>query len=457
MSSWVEEELSEIKLPDARLKTRLQNMVKKLAEMPQASIPQAMGCSAQTKGTYRFLGSNRIAPEAIRAGWRQAIIKRVVQEKRVLLIQDTTLLDFTRHRDTRDLGYLALPHQRGIMLHSALACTIKGVPLGILDQTTWTRDLPGLGKRHQIKKRTFAEKESSKWVKALKDSIRLIPETVASLTIADSEADIFELFVAERPPQADLLIRACRDRRLEGEEGKLWQTVMTGSIKGQIEVKLEARPKRPARVARCSIRFQKVIIRPVNHSSVGSKHKEGVTLYAVLVQEEAVPTGAQPLEWMLLTTLPVESLEEALQCIEWYKLRWVIEQYHFTLKSGCQIEKLQLESAERLERAIVVYSLVAWRLLWLTYEARQSPEASCEVALEKHEWQALYCKINQTSEPPLEPPGLRQAVRWIAQLGGFLGRKSDGEPGVKTLWLGWRRLEDLADAWLIFRPPQRCG
>jgi hypothetical protein len=457
VSKWVEEELSEVKFADARLTSRLQKMVTRLVEMPKASIPQAMGSWSQTKATYRFLDSDKITPEAIRAGYRQATLKRVAQENRVLIIQDTTLLDFTKHRDTTGLGYLALPYQRGIILHSALACTMAGVPLGMVDQQTWERDIKELGKRHRIKKRFFADKESSKWVKSLKGSISLIPDTVASITIADSEADIFELFVAERPPQADLLIRACRDRRLEGDERKLWQRVMESPVVGQISVKLEARPKRPARIARCSLRFQQVVIPPANYSSIGPKHKESVTLYVVQVLEEAAPEGVKPLEWMLLTTLKIESLAEVLQCVEWYSLRWIIEQYHFTLKSGCQIEHLQLESARRLERAIAIYSLVAWRLLWLTYEARQSPEASCESVLEKHEWQALCCKINQTHEPPLEPPSLRQAVRWIAQLGGFLGRKSDGEPGVKTLWLGWRRLEDLADAWLTFGPSQRCG
>lgn len=457
MSKQVEAELRGAKFADARHKSRLQKIVKSLVKMPKASIPQAMGSWSQTKAAYRFLDTEKVTPQAIRASYSQATLKRVAQEQRVLVIQDTTMLDFTQHRDTTGLGYLALPYQRGIILHSAFACTTKGVPLGILNQQTWERDIKGLGKRRQLKKRPFAEKESVKWVKALKDSISLLPQTVANITIADREADIFELFATPRPSGSDLLIRACRDRHLVGEAGKLWQTLMSSAVMGEIEVKLKARPKRPARVARCSIRFQSVVISPANYSSIGSKYKEGVPLYAVLVLEEKAPEVGKPLEWMLLTTLEIGSLAEALQCVEWYSLRWIIEQYHFTLKSGCQIERLQLGSAQRLERAIAVYSLVAWRLLWLTFEARQSPEISCEIALEKTEWQALYCKMNQTNEPPLEPPSLRQAVRWIAQLGGFLGRKSDGEPGVKTLWLGWRRLEDLSDAWVTFQPLYKCG
>jgi hypothetical protein len=457
MLKWVEEELRGVKFSDLRLKRRLQQMVERLIEMPAASIPQAMGSWAQTKAAYRFLDSEKVTAQAIRAAGSQATLRRIDPEKKVLIIQDTTMLDFTQHRATSGLGYLASAYHRGIILHSALVTTTAGVPLGILDQTTWTRDPHELGKRHRRKQRPFAEKESAKWVKTLKASIDLIPKTISSLTIADSEADMYEIFATPRSEQADLLIRACRDRRLAGEENRLWETVMASPVKGEIEVNLEARPKRPARIARCNIRFVKVVMRSTAYCSTELRHHQGVSLYAILVLEEAAPKGVKPLEWMLLTTLKIESLENALQIVRWYGLRWIIEQYHFTLKSGCQIEKLQLESAERLERALAVYSVVAWRLLWLTYEARQAPEASCENAFERHEWQALYCKINKTQEPPLEPPSLRQAVRWIAQLGGFLGRKSDGEPGVKTLWRGMRRLEDIVDDWLIFRSVKDVG
>ena len=156
---------------------------------------------------------------------------------------------------------------------------------------------------------------------------------------------------------------------------------------------------------------------------------------------------------MLLTTLPVDTFEQAAQCVHWYRFRWVIERYHLVLKSGCRIEELQVETAARLERALATYCIVAWRLLWLTYEARQQPETSCEVVLQPYEWQALYAQIHQSTTVPLTPPTLREATRWIAQLGGFLARTSDGEPGVQTLWRGWRRLEDVAAMWLLLHPP----
>ena len=160
---------------------------------------------------------------------------------------------------------------------------------------------------------------------------------------------------------------------------------------------------------------------------------------------------------MLLTTLPITTLEEGLQVLTWYTYRWRIERYHYTLKSSCQVEKLQLETADRLMRALAVYSIVALRLLSLTYQARQTPDAPCTVALSGSEWCALYAAVHKTTKLPQTPPDLKTAVLWIAKLGGFLSRKGDGQPGVKVIWRGFRRLEDLTSMWEIFHDPKTCG
>lgn len=451
--SWVAEELKGVKLPDVRLKERLILMVERLSDRPEASLPQAMGCSADTKGAYRFLDSERVRPEDIRAGYIKSCLKRIAKEKIILILQDSSMIEFTSPLSKTGLGYLSTPYDMGLMMHTALVSTTEGVPLGILDQEFWARDPENYGKSKQRRKRPSEEKESAKWVRAFHSSVTPLPRSVRSVTIADREADIFELFASERPKKADLLIRACRNRRVKGENGHLWETVIAGTLKGEIEVEIKGSGKEE-RIARCEVRFEKVEISPVNDSSKGmNKHKEAITLWAVLVLESDAPRGVKPLEWLLLTTLEVNSLEEALKYVKWYSLRWLVERYHLVLKSGCRIERLQLETAKRLERAIVVFSVVAWRILWLTYEARKSPEASCEVALEKYEWEALYSKIHKTKFLPCQPPSLRQTVRWVAQLGGFLGRKSDGEPGVMVIWRGMRRLTDIADMWQLFQTP----
>ena len=156
-----------------------------------------------------------------------------------------------------------------------------------------------------------------------------------------------------------------------------------------------------------------------------------------------------------MTSLSVQSFAQAAHCVRWYRLRWLIERYHFVLKSGCQLEELQLETTERLERALATYCSVAWRLLWLTYQGRKTPDISCESAFQTHEWHALYAFTHQTNVLPSTPPSLQEATLWVAKRGGFLARSSDGEPGVQTIWRGLRRLDDLAAMWLLLHssPP----
>jgi hypothetical protein len=451
----VEEELKGTDFVDKRLDKRLMLMVDKLIDRPEASLPQAMASPAATKAAYRFLDAEKVTPQAIRASHLQATVNRARQQSRILILQDTSELDFTAHPDTSGLGYLRKPYQQGLLMHSALACTPDGVPLGLLEQELWIRDPKDRGKKHQRYQRPLSDKESAKWSRALTASLSVLGDKVASVTVADREADIFDLFHTPRPPQADLLIRACQKRLVKTGDGvaHLWDYMRASPVQGQMLVKLEATKTRKARIARCQLHYEEVRLLPPQRS----KGKEALRLWAVLVKEESTAAGVEPIEWLLLTTLVVDNLEAALQCVRWYNLRWLVERYHFVLKSGCRIEKLQLETAERLERAVAVYSLVGWRLLWLTYQARVSPEASCERALERHEWQALYCTIHQTRMPPQEAPSLQQAVRWIAQLGGFLGRKSDGEPGVAAIWRGLRRLEDIAATWLLLTQPKDMG
>ncbi len=453
----ISEEVKSSGLPDIRLERRFETIVGKLVAQPEASIPQAMGSWGQSKAAYRFFASDFVTAEGIRAGCAKSCIERAKRHSTVLIIQDTTSLDFTGHLKTKGLGYLETPKRMGLFVHTALAATTEGVPLGILAQDTWARDLEEYGKKHDRRKRPFEEKESVKWVKMLEASTTLLRNIKETITVADSEADIYELFVAEKPANAHLLIRSTHNRRVEGQARLLWDTVMQGPVKGQVSVEVGARDGKPGRTAECSVRFQTVTVYPPRNPSPGPRHRHKVTLQAVLVWEEAPPEGVEPLCWLLVTTLQVENFADALRCVGYYRQRWLVERYHFVLKSGCRIERLQLETAERIERALAVYSLVALRLLWLTHEARDTPDAPASCVLQEHEWQALYCKIHRTSTPPPEPPKLREAVRWIAQLGGFLGRKSDGEPGVMVIWRGLRRLEDIADTWLLLRPPEHAG
>ena len=178
---------------------------------------------------------------------------------------------------------------------------------------------------------------------------------------------------------------------------------------------------------------------------------------AVVARSSAAPEGVEPLDWLLLTNVPIQTWQDATERIGWYCLRWLIESWHKILKSGCTVEDCRLESAERLKPYLTLMSIIAWRLFWLTHINRQLPDASCTMILADHEWKALYTTIYRRVLLPPTPPTVRQAVRWIAQLGGFLGRKGDGQPGITTIWRGWSRLTDLADLYLITHPSEDTG
>lgn len=456
MQSWAAQELRRAQLGDGRLNRRLVRVVEDLAAQPSASVPQASGTWAATKGVYRFWDSEQVTPEAIRASHTQSTVERVGAYPLVLAIQDTTDLDFAHHPATQGLGPLDNIFQHGLKVHSSLAASSEGVPLGLLHQAVWVRDPDQVGVSQRRRQRETKDKESQRWLTALAASQAVVPEAVSVVTVADSEADIYDLFALERRPGSHLLIRGTHNRRVDHTARYLWAAVRQSPERGQYRLALRRKEGQAARTATLQVRYVSLEIQPPRHH-LQRGVLSPVPLQVILVEERTAPPGVTPICWLLLTSLPVESLTDALRYVRWYSYRWLIERYHFVLKSGCRLEKLQLEEAERIQRALATYGIVAWRLLWLTYEARQNPDAACDGVLEAHEWQSLYSKIHQTSHPPATPPTLRQAVRWIAQLGGFLGRKHDGEPGVQTIWLGLRRLSDIAAMWQLLRPSPAPG
>lgn len=456
MTVWAASELHTVAFKDVRLRKRLFRLVDDLAAHPTASIPEACGSWTATKGAYRFLDSKRVTPTAIRTAHQACTLTRVGLQTTVLVIQDTTELDFTAHPATTDLGYLDHPKHRGLKVHSALAVTTAGVPLGLVDQAVWIRDPAMLGKKHQRAKRETAQKESQRWLTALTATQDAIPDDIQVITVADREADFYPLFAAERRTGAELLIRAAHNRRVDADTQLLEQAIAAAPVGGTLMVAVPRRNDQSARQATVALRWTSVTVGPPQNAKQRATLPH-IPVQVVVAEELSPPPGVTPLRWVLLTTLPVTGWDDAVQIVGWYRTRWLIERYHFVLKSGCGIEKLQLETADRLQRALAVYCVVAWRLLWLTYEARQQPDEICTVMLAPHEWQALYCTIHQTPIPPTTPPTLRQAVRWIAQLGGFLARTGDGEPGVQTIWRGLRRLDDIAMTWMLLHrtPPDQ--
>ena len=455
--TWATQELRGARLGDARRTQRLIRVVAALARRPTASVPEAHGGDwAATKATYRLWASPRISPAAIRAAHRERTLARLAGHPTVLAVQDTTELDFTPHPATAGLGPLDRPWERGLKVHSALAVSTAGVPLGLLHQQVWARDPAQTGQKHQRKRRPTAEKESQRWLDALAATQATVPEAVRVVTIADQEGDIYDLFALPRRPGSEFLIRACHDRCVDHPARRLWAAIRQAPPGGTLTVEVPRADDRPGRRATLTLRWLSLGIEPPQDRA-GRAALPTVPVQVLLAEEAAPPPDTEPICWLLVTTLPIGDAADARRCVRWYTYRWRIERYHFVLKSGCRVEALQLGTAERLERALATYCIVAWRLLWLTYQARETPEASCEGVLARHEWQALWCTVHRPPVPPAHPPSLGEAVRLIARLGGFLGRRGDGAPGVKTLWRGWRRLEDIAATWLVAHaaaPPQ---
>ena len=450
MEQWIKEELGRTDLGDKRRTNRLIKIVSNLSANPESSVPMASGTPAETKATYDFWDSPYLEPSMILQGHIESTVERTVEHPVALAIQDTTELNYTSHKALSKTGYLDSKYAAGLKVHSTLMVTPEGVPLGIIGQNAWARELEQLGKAKSRHQRATADKESQKWLEALRETEAIIPETMAVVTIADREADFYDLFAFPRRPGSEFLIRATQNRCLAGEPSHLWPAMESLAPVGTMTVEVKRNPTRPARTATLDIRYTTVTIEPPQNRAK-KEQLVPITLQAILVREIDPPPEVEAIEWLLLTTLEIASIQDIQKYVRWYSFRWLIERYHYVLKSGCQIEQLQWQTAQRLEMALATYAIVAWRLLWLTYLARCSPDSSCEPFFEPLQWQALYAKLHGQLYPHATPPTLAAVVGWIARLGGFLGRKGDGEPGVKVLWRGLRRLDEMVENWLLFQ------
>jgi Transposase DNA-binding/Transposase Tn5 dimerisation domain len=450
-TTWAEDEFGDADLGDVRRNARLVQLATVLGAQPSASLPEATDDPATLKAAYRFFDNDYVRAEAMLESHIQSTTRRMQAVPLVLALQDTTYLDWTDHPHTSGLGPLAAPSHQGLLAHTTLALTAERVPLGLLAQQVWARD--GAVRRQQDhKQRPIEDKESQKWLISLDAVIGARTECPDThfVSVGDREADVYDLFLVDRPAGVDLLIRAAQDRKADHVEKYLWAAMATAPLAATVTIHIGARAGQLAREATLKIRWKQVRLRPPN-----SREKDklpNITVWAVWAIETSPPPGVEAVEWLLLTTVPISSTDEALERLAWYAARWGIEVWHKVLKSGCRIEDKQLESADRLKRCLALYSVIAWRILYATMLARVAPDVPCTVLLDEEEWQGLYCRIHRVAVAPSKPPTLRQAVRWIAQLGGFLGRKRDGEPGVTVLWKGFQHLVDVTAMYRIMRP-----
>jgi hypothetical protein len=452
-ADWAEEELGQARLGDERLLKRLLVIARDFYARPQSNVPQSCdGNRARTKAAYRFFDHPQVSMKAVLKAHYAATTARVAQHPVVLAAQDTTSLNYSTHPAAENLGLIGSQPEGliGLLVHDTMAFSLEGTPLGLLDVQCWARDPEQFGKKHKRRQLQFEEKESVKWLRSLEavEQVQSQCPGTQIVSVGDREADIYELFAwaTEKPGRPQLLIRAQHNRRVQDEHGYLWEHMAAQPGGGLKEVRLPRRANRAARTAQLEVRFGAVELRAPKHRA----KMANVRLWAVWARETGAPAGVEPVEWLLLTTLPVESLEQACEKLEWYTRRWGIEVFHRTAKSGCKIETRQLGHADRIEACLAIDLVVAWRIFHLTKLGRQTPDVPCTVYFEEIEWQALVGFIRKDPLPPPKAPSLREAIRMIASLGGFLGRKGDGEPGTQTLWLGLQRLDDISEAWKVF-------
>ena len=449
--SWVEEEFGGARVYDAALRSRLYRLAMDFAASPRETIPEACGGSeAKTKAAYRFFANPRVHMRELLRGHTEATARRIQDHDVVLAVQDTTSINYTNHLGTEGLGPISTnQHQaNGLILHDTIAFSLAGTPLGVLDAQCWARDPEEPNKARSRKNRPIEEKESIKWLNSydqVAEVQRLCPKTML-VSVGDRESDIHDFFhhAANLADGPKLLVRADRGRQRKTispgppeELEYLWDRLRREPAFDAQTVHIPQKGARRARDAKLEIRFAQVVLKPPVDSPL-----DPVSVFAVLASEvDPSADIIEPLEWMLLSTVPVETFEDATKIVHWYTLRWGIEVYHRVLKSGCRIEDRRLAKADRLENCLAIDMVVAWRLFWLTKSGRETPNVPCDIILAEAEWKALYA-VSTNAPLPESPPPLGDAIRKIAKLGGFLER--NGKPGTTTMWRGFTRLEAIA-------------
>jgi len=458
-ADWVEEEFGPCDFGDKRLEKRLLTMARDFFAHPTMSIPQACGSPTKAKAVYRFFDHEEVHLKSVLQGHYQATARRAQKEKVILAVQDTTELNYSLHPKTELLGPICDKEGLiGMLVHDTMAYTTSGTALGLIDVQCWTRDPDSKRAESERCQLPIEQKESYKWLASWKAAVALqerCPQSTV-ISVGDREADIYELLVeAKKEPRAKLLVRAEQPRRVQTDPGPeaedpqwvtVWNWMARRPVDGILPMELPRTGKRSARTTKLEIRYAQVDLKaPKRKPQLGP-----VTVWAVTAVEVEAPPGEEPVAWKLITTVEIGTLGRALEALEWYTQRFQIEVFHRTLKSGCKIEDRQLGNADRIEGCLAIDMVVAWRIVHLTKLGREVPEVPCTVFFEEAQWKALVAFVTRDWRAPEKPPTLRETVRMMAmRLGGFLGRKSDGEPGTETIWKGLQRLDDIAEMWVV--------
>lgn len=423
--AWARRQFGDADLGDLRLSMRLARVAASLAARPCGTLPPAMSSYAETKAAYRLLNHPDVSHAAVQQPHTRRVQQAVSQPGEYLLIEDTTSLDFTTHGHTDGLGRIGDDGGRGLFVHTTLAVSLAETPelLGVYAQQVWAR---GDGFRCEGRpraERLSRERESQRWARSLQPAA----SQATTWFVADRESDIYECLRSLDQGGHRFVIRACQSRALVGESQLLFEQVSRQPCLGQTELELRARPGQAARKARLEVRALTATIRaPWRPKARG----ENLEISAVEARE---PDG--PLRWVLLTAEPVRDMDEARKVLSIYSHRWLIEEYHKALKTGCGIEDSQLESGQALQALLGVLAIVAARLLAMKLLARSRPDKPAPVDLLGPNGPRVLALYSFKG-----PWTWRAVLRKIAELGGFHGQSKTKDPGWITLWRGFQTL-----------------
>ena len=459
MERWVSKEFESISLGDERLNHRAKRILSDLSSQPSNSIPAASGGWAETKAAYRFFENAKVSSKIILAPHKKATLERVKAHKRVFIIQDTTELDYSGQKQKQGVGPSKNDNTKALLLHPSLVVTPERVCLGVYDDYQWHRkellrhqglSIAGLQNK-RLHHQHISEKESYRWLVGYRKATEVAkscPDTQV-IMIADRESDVYDVYDEAKQTEgikADWLIRINKNRVLIDSQGKrenqkLYERIENLPPCQLIEFNLQKRNGEQGRKVKQELRAARVKLHPPTGRR-GDLRLSPVDVTVLLAKEIDPPVGEKPISWWLMTSVKLRKDIKPADLISWYLCRWEIEIFFRILKSGCQVENLQLTSEKRTEACLAIYIIIAWRILFLTSIARVNPQRACLDILEYEEWTTAYISIKK-AKPPKKPPSIGDAIKLIAQMGGYLARKNDSPPGPKAIWQGITKLYEI--------------
>ena len=456
MTSWLDTELSACQFADARLTKRFKTLAEQLSEGRGETIPMACQDWASTKAAYRFFSNEKVGEQEILAGHFQATRQRFqATPGTILVLHDTTEFSFQRE-DVRSIGVTHRNHSKdssgrprlrtlcGIHMHSSLAVTTGGLPLGVAAVKFWTRK-KFKGTNALKRKRHFTgipieKKESVRWLENLQQSTSLLGDSQRLVHVGDRESDIYEFFCAALESKTHFLVRICADRQIGDGDCTISEQIGQVHLKGLHRLEIQDKNGNRSKVT-LELRYQRLRILPPLLKRDRYPEPELTVIYA---QERGTPSGRDPIEWKLMTDLPIHSKAAAIEKLDWYASRWKIETFHKILKSGCRTEESRLRTADRLVNLVAIFSILAWRIFWMTMLSRTSPELPPTTVFSDVECHLLDHRVPDR-KPHSGPRPLSLYITKVARLGGYLARNHDGPPGNIVMWRGLSKLTNLLE------------